>query len=181
MKTHMKIMHLDDKWIIIVCPHHQFLPSVDVVKSRKMIAEKHATETWGFQVLPSLYSKYQKVDEIESICFSSLLQLLYFFFYSKRKLSVQYSLKSKIRFSFLILFFFFVTHFKTKNVSLFSSFFLECCVICILIFLYFSFAFFFLRNSFLIWKKIGHLYKFISFGNLAISYGYGCSVHIWLL
>lgn len=37
-------------------PNHQLLPSVD-----KIIKEKHGTETWGYQVLPSLYSVYQKV------------------------------------------------------------------------------------------------------------------------
>lgn len=36
--------------------HHQLLPSVD-----KIIKEKHGAETWGYQVLPSLYSVYQKV------------------------------------------------------------------------------------------------------------------------
>lgn len=36
--------------------HHQLIPSVD-----KIIKEKHGTETWGYQVLPSLYAVYQKV------------------------------------------------------------------------------------------------------------------------
>lgn len=38
----------------------QLPPSLDVL-TRKLNTEKRATETWGYQILPTLYSVYQKV------------------------------------------------------------------------------------------------------------------------
>lgn len=41
----------------------QLPPSLDVL-ARKLNAEKRATETWGYQILPTLYSVYQKVVKL---------------------------------------------------------------------------------------------------------------------
>lgn len=40
----------------------QLPPSLDVL-ARKLNTEKRATETWGYQILPTLYSVYQKVEK----------------------------------------------------------------------------------------------------------------------